>query len=350
VRAESDVFFRRLLEAAGPSGYEREPVRVWREYAEAFATVRGDRLGSGFAEVAGDGGPHVIAMGHIDEIGLVVTHVDDDGFLWFSNVGGWDGNVLVGQRVRILTAGGPVAGVVGKKAIHLMDQEEREKAPKLRDLWIDIGAADADEARGRVRVGDMAVLEQPVVDLAERRVATRAADDRCGAFVAVEAARLYAESPGRARFTAVASVSEETAFTGAYTAGYALEPDAAIVIDVTNASDYPTTSKNQVGDVRLGRGPSISRGSAVHAELTQLVVEAAEAEGIPYQIEPAGGNSATDADAVRITRAGVPCAVVSVPLRYMHSPNELLDTGDLETCARLVCAVARRLETAPSAP
>jgi putative aminopeptidase FrvX len=345
MRPASLDFFRRLLAAPGPNGDERQAARVWREYAQTFsADVRVDAVGSSWATVGGGGAPRIIAMGHVDEIALVVSHVDDDGFVWFTNAGGWDGNVLPGQRVRILTAEGIVLGVVGKKAIHNMTPEEREKAPKLKDLWIDIGARSGDEARGRVRTGDLAVLDQPVVDLGEGRLASRACDNRAGAFVAVEAARLLAEDGADVSFTAVASVGEETNFLGAYTSAYALEPDAAIVIDVTNATDFPSTDKHENGDVRLGRGPSITRGSGVHRALTDVAIEAAASEGIPLQLEPPiRGNTHTDADAVQLTRAGVPVVVTSVPLRYMHSPNETLELADLEQCAQLVAAIARRV-------
>jgi endoglucanase len=345
MRSESLDFFRRLLAAPGPNGDERRAARVWREYASTFCDdVRVDAVGSSWARIGGEGGPRIVAMGHIDEIALVVSHVDDEGYVWFGQAGGWDGNILPGQRARILGRDGDVVGVVGKKAIHNQSPEERDKAPKLKDLWIDIGARDGDEARARVRVGDPAVLEQPVIDLGEGRIASRACDNRCGAFVAVEAARLLAQDGADVAYTAVATVAEETNFLGAYTSAYALEPDAGIAVDVGNATDYPTTEKRENGDVRLGRGPSVTRGAGVHAALTELVLEVADAEGIPLQLEPPlRGQSYTDGDAMQVSRGGVPVTVISVPLRYMHSPNELLDVADLEATARLVAAIARRL-------
>ena len=349
MRQESLQFFRDLLEAPGPSGDERPAARVWRAYAESFAEVRADPLGSSFAEAQSSGGPSVAVFGHIDEIGLVINHVDDQGYAWFGRVGGWDPEVLVGQRVRILGRKGPVTGVIGKKARHLQDDDERSKPSKLDQLWIDVGAAGADEARGRVHVGDLAVLEQPIVELPGDRLVSRACDNRCGAFVAAEAVRLYAAEPGAAKLTGVASVSEETSFLGAHTTGHALAPAAAIAVDVTHTTDHPTTSKQTGGDVRLGGGPSLSRGAAIHPVLFDLAVEVAEAEGIAYQVEPAGGSTGTDADAVAPSGNGVPSIVISIPLRYMHSPNELVDLGDLEQTARLVAAVARRITEAPQA-
>ena len=348
MRPESETFFTDLLEAPGPAGDERAAARVWRRYAEGFADVDIDGLGSSFAAVNVEGTPSVAVFGHIDEIGLVVVHVDDEGYIWFDGVGGWVASVLVAQRIRILTREGPVVGVVGQKPPHLLDRDDRDKPPKLRGMWIDIGAADADEARARVQIGDLAVVEQPVVRLAGPRLASRAVDNRAGAFVAAESVRLYADSPGTARMVGVACVQEETSFAGAYTSAFGLRPDAAVVIDVTHCSDYPGVEKTRVGDVRLGRGPVINRGAGVHATLSELAAEAAVEAGIPHQFEAASGRTHTDADAVALTRAGVPTCVISVPNRYMHSPNEVVDLGDLEATAELVAAIARRLEQVPT--
>ncbi len=348
MRAESETFFRALLAAAGPSGDEREATRVWRDYAAGFAEVRGDALGSGFAAVNGTAERTLAVMGHIDEIGLVVTHVDDEGYLWFAGVGGWTPSVLVAQRIRILTKDGPVVGVVGQKAPHLAEPEDKEKQLRVDHLWIDIGAADGDEARSVVRPGDLAVIEQPIVDLRNGRMASRAVDNRAGAWVAAEAARLYAESPGSWSVVGVASVAEETSFAGAYTATFGLDPDAAIVIDVTHTSDQPNVPKRKVGEIALGNGPVIERGSGVHPAMHDLITAVAVEEGIPHQFGASSGSTHTDADAVKLTRAGVPAGVISVPNRYMHSPNEIVDLGDLEAVAALVAAVARRLDAAPA--
>ncbi len=347
MRTDSKTFFTDLLDAAGPSGDERAATRVWRSYAEQFAEVTTDPMGSSSA-VANPGATPVIGVfGHVDEIGLVVVHIDDDGYLWFAAVGGWTPSVLVAQRIRVLTKNGPVIGAIGKKPPHLMDADDKQQRDKLSDMWIDIGAADGAAARELVGIGDLAVIEQPSAMLQGERIVSRAVDNRSGAFVAAESVRLYAESPGTASLVGVASVQEETSFAGAFTAAYGLAPTAAIVVDVTHASDYPGIEKTRVGDIRLGKGPVINRGAGVHTTLTELAVEAAIAEGIPYQVEAATGSTATDADAVSVTRAGVPSAVISVPNRYMHSPNEIIDLGDLEATAALVAAIARRFESVP---
>ncbi len=347
MRAQSDSFFRELLAAAGPSGDEREAARVWRTYAAGFADVRGDALGSSFATVNADGPRSVVVMGHIDEIGLAITHIDDEGYLWFTGVGGWTPSVLVAQRIRILAKDGPIVGVVGQKAPHLVEPQDKEKPLRVDHLWIDIGAADGDEARALVRTGDLAVIEQPIVDLLGSRLASRAVDNRAGAFVAAESARLYADMPGTWSLVGVASVAEETSFAGAHTSAYGLNPDAAIVIDVTHTSDQPNVPKRKVGEIDLGGGPVIERGSGVHPGMAELIAEVAEAEGIPHQFGASAGSTWTDVDAVKLTRSGIPSGLISVPNRYMHSPNEIVDLGDLENTARLVAATARRLDATP---
>jgi putative aminopeptidase FrvX len=348
MRAESETFFRDLLAAAGPSGDERAATRVWLDYAAGFAEVRSDALGSGFAAVNGAAERKLAVMGHIDEIGLVVTHIDDEGYLWFTGVGGWTPPVLVAQRIRILAKDGPIVGVVGQKAPHLREPEDKDKQLRVDDLWIDIGVNDGAEARAIVRPGDLAVVEQPIVDLPHGRLASRAVDNRAGAWVAAESARLYAEKGGSWSLVGVASVAEETSFAGAHTATFGLDPDAAIVIDVTHTSDQPNVPKRKVGDIKLGGGPVIERGSGVHAAMHDLITAVAEDEGIPHQFGASSGSTHTDADAVKLTRAGVPAGVISVPNRYMHSPNEIVDLGDLEAVAELVAAVARRLDAAPT--
>jgi endoglucanase len=337
---------RALLGSFGPSGAETEATAVWREAARAFTDdVRGDVMGSSFARVRGTGSrPLTAVVGHIDEIGLIVTHVDDEGLLWFAQVGGWDPVILVGQRVEVATREGRIPGVVGKKPIHLLKPDEREKPPKLEDLHIDIGARDGDDARRRVRVGDTAVIAGEPVELGNGRFASRSMDNRLGAYVALEAARLVAEAGGApGPVTAVASVQEETGLAGAATSAYGLEPDVAIVVDVTHATDAPGVNKRTEGDHALGSGPVLGRGTILHPRVHDLLVEAAEAEGIPYTVEATGRGTGTDADVVQISRTGVATGLVQFPLRYMHSPVEVVQLDDVQAAARLVAAFALRL-------
>jgi putative aminopeptidase FrvX len=323
---------RKLLTAPGPSGYEQAAAAVFRDAAAAFAEVSNDSVGSSVARVKGTaGGPLLAVVGHIDEIGLIVHHIDDDGYLWFTGVGGWDPIILVGQRVDVATLDGIVPGVVGKKPIHLMRDEDRKSVPELRNLHIDIGAKDGDDARGRVRIGDVAVI-------------SRSMDNRLGCFVAFEAARLVAEAGGAPGDVAgVAVTQEEITFGGARTTAYTLRPDVAIVVDVTFATDQPGVDEKELGKHKLGSGPVIGRGSTLDPQVFELLHEAGEEAGIPFTVQASARYTGTDADAFHISRGGIPTGVVSIPLRYMHSPVELVQLDDVENAAKLIAAFAQKL-------
>jgi endoglucanase len=339
---------QRLLTAPGPPGHEDRPARVWREAAEAFADeVTIDKLGTTVARVGGRGdSPLMAIVGHIDEIALLVSHVTDKGFLHVVQSGGWDAQVLVGQRVEILTGDGIVPGVVGRKPPHLTDAEERKKAVELKKLHVDIGAKDGDEARSMVSAGDQMLIAAEPLDLPNGRVASRALDNRLGVFVAIEVARRVKEAGGGAGPVAgVAAVQEEIGAHGARVMAYGLEPDLAVVVDVTHATDAPGVDPGELGDHGLGSGPVITRGAVVNRTVNDLLDEVAAAEGIECTTEAAGRNTGTDADTVHFSRGGVPTAVVSVPLRYMHSPVELVDLADVEATIKLLTALALRLES-----
>lgn len=347
VDARSVGFLGRLLDAAGPSGFEARPARVWREEAEMFVDqVSVDVNGNSMATLNAGGAPRVMLAGHIDEIGLMVTHVDEEGYLYFEGIGGWDPQVLVGQRVRLLAKDGDVLGVIGKKPIHLMKTEEREKASKIKELWIDVGAADRAAARALgVRVGDPGVIDAHMVELDGDRIASRAIDNRIGAFVVLEALRLLADDPPAAQVSAVATSQEEIGYSGggARTSAFRLEPDVALVVDVTFSTDAPEVEKKELGEHKLGGGPVLSRGSAAHPLVFERLVEVAEREGIPHTIAAQARYTATDADAIYLSRTGVATGLISVPNRYMHSPNEVVSRGDLEHAARLIAAFVREL-------
>ena len=279
----------RLLEAKGPSGFETEAASVWRSLADEFADrTWSDVYGSSFAQVGNGGRPRVMLAGHIDEIGLMVHHIDDQGFLYVKEVGGWDPQVLVGQRVEILAAGGAVPGVIGRRAIHLIERSDREKAAKLKDLWVDVGATSGDQAREHVAVGDVAVIRSDTLELGTDLVAARSIDDRIGAVVALEALRLVAESEAAADVVAVATTQEEVGYAsggGARTSSFELAPDVAVVIDVTHATDHPHLDAKEHGEIKLGEGPVLSRGAVVNQVVFRRLVEAAEREGIPHQVQ-----------------------------------------------------------------
>ena len=336
---------RDLLRAPGPSGYEGPANEVWRE-AASFAEVTSDSLGSSVARIgAADAKPLFAIVGHIDEIGLVVTHIDEKGFLYFAPIGGWDPQILLGQRVRVQTRDGAVAGVIGRKPIHLLRDEQRKKVAELRDMHIDIGAADGDEAHERVRIGDSAVIAADPLPLAGRRLVSRSLDNRLGVYVALEALRQVNDSGGlKGRMAAVAAAQEEIGGKGALTTSFSLEPDLAIAVDVTHATDAPGIDEKEQGSHPLGSGPVIGRGAILSPQIFELLAETAERNDIPYTIEASGRATHTDADSIQISRAGIPAGLVSIPLRYMHSPVELVDLEDVEATIELLAAFATSLE------
>ena len=340
----------RLVTTPGPSGHESAPAHVWRDYCSSFAEVGGDRVGSSFARVPGTaGGPTVAVVGHIDEIGLHVSHIEDDGYLRFGQVGGWDAGVLIGQRVQLRTRNGDVVGLIGRKPIHLLKDEDRKRVPELKELHIDIGAKDGEEAASLVRIGDVAVLDAAPIDFRHGRVVSRSLDNRAGCYVAAEAARLVAEAGGApGDVLALAVTQEETTFAGARTSAFAHDPDVAIVVDLTFATDQPGVELGQITKHPLDSGPVIARGTSLHPLVFELLYETAKAEGIPFTLESLGKGTGTDADAIHLSRAGVPSGLVSIPCRYMHSPIEMVSIADVDAAARLIAAFARRLEPGTS--
>ncbi len=340
-----------LVTAAGPSGYETEAARVWREYCGRFATeVSADHLGSSTARVAGTkDGPSLVIVGHIDEIGLHITHIDDEGYLHIGSVGGWDPVVLVGQRVRIATRNGSVPGVIGRKPIHLIKDDDGKKAVELKQLRIDIGAKNAEDARTLVRIGDVGVIDEDPIEMPNERFVSRALDNRIGCHVAAEAARLVAEAGGApGDVIAVAAVQEETGFAGSRTIAYRLEPDVAIAVDVTFATDQPGIELGEITKHGLGAGPVITRGTSLHPRVFELLYEVAEQQQIKFTVESMGRRTGTDADAINVSRAGVPTGLISVPLRYMHSPVEMVQLDDVAATAKLIADFAQKLEAGMS--
>jgi putative aminopeptidase FrvX len=340
-----------LLSASGPSGHETAPAEVWREYCARFSDdVQVDKVGSSWARVPGTAdGPRLAIVGHIDEIGLHITHIDEQGYLRFGPIGGWDTMVLIGQRVRIRTRTGDVIGVIARKPIHLLKDDERKKAPEGKDLHIDIGAEDADEAREMVRIGDFAVIDADPMELRPGLVLSRALDNRVGCYVAAEAARLVAEAGGApGDVLAFAVAQEETGFGGSTTSAFAHDPDVAIVVDVTFATDQPGVELGQITEHGLGSGPVVVRGTILHPRVFELLYQAAEQEGMSFTVESTGRGTGTDADAIHLSRAGIPTGLVSVPLRYMHSPVEVARLDDMDAAAQLIAAFAQLLEAGMS--
>lgn len=334
-------FLKRLMGAISPSGYELDAVRVFRQEAEAFAAeVRTDVHGNTDIVVNPGGAPRVMLAGHYDEIGFIVTLIDASGYLWISPIGGWDPQIPQGQRVSIRTAKGVVPGVIGKVPIHVQKADDRSRVTPLTDLWVDIGAKDRKEAAKLVAVGDPMVIDQGVLDLPNGRLAGRAFDDRAGAFVVLETARQLARLKPRAEIHAVGTVQEEIGSRGATTSTFGIAPEVGIAVDVTFATDHPMmdSAEKREGKVRLGGGPVLSRGANINPVLFDHLLKTAQKEKIPVQIVADGRATPTDADPIQLARAGVATALVSIPLRYMHTPGEIVDVADLENTVRLLAA------------
>ncbi|MBC8170725.1 MAG: M42 family metallopeptidase [Anaerolineae bacterium] len=341
-------FLKRLLSAPGPSTQETRPARVWRDEAITFADeVRTDSRGNTFAILNGDSAiPRVMLAGHIDEIGIIVTYIDDDGFLWFTGVGGWDPQVLVGQRIRLLGKNGEIVGVIGKKAIHLMKPDEREKASKIEDLWIDIGVIGRAEAQEQVRVGTVGVIDGSIHELAHGRVVSRSIDNRIGAYTVLEALRLLSQDRPHGTVAAVATTQEEISLAGAETSAFSFDPQIAIALDVTHATDYPSSDKKLRGEAKLGAGPAIGTGSVNSPVIHEMLLSLAEANNIPYTVKVNPAASGTDGDIIYRQRGGIATAVISIPNRYMHSPNEMIQMSDVENAAKLIAAFVKSLSAA----
>jgi endoglucanase len=340
------AFLKRLLDTPAPSGFEGPAARVWREEAATFAQkVTTDVAGNSMAEINPGGSPTIMLDGHIDEIGLIVQYIDDDGFVYVSPIGGWDPQVLVGQRIRFLGRDGDVLGVIGKKPIHLMKPTDREHASKITELWVDIGAANRAEAEGRISVGDPGVIDSKTIDFPNNRIVSRSIDDRIGAFVVLEALRRYAQKPGAARVVAAATTQEEIAWHGggALVCTNCIKPQMALVVDVTFATDHPSMEKKEIGDHKIGSGPVLTRGSIVSPVVFELVRSTAERQGVKYTVHAAGRDTATNADAIHLAREGVATALISIPNRYMHSPNELVSLDDVDKAASLLADVCREV-------
>ena len=347
IKAESLQFLKKLLDTPGPSGFESAPAKVWRTEAAKFAKVRGDVAGNSIAEVNPGGSPTIMLAGHIDEIGVIVTYIDDQGYAYIGPIGGWDPQVLVAQRIRFAGRNGDVFGVVGKKPIHLMKTDERDKVSKMTDLWVDIGATSKKEAEKILSVGDPGVIDSRTMEFPNDLIVSRSIDDRIGAFIVLEALRRYAGKPGAAHVIAVATTQEEIGYRGggAGICANCIGPQMALVVDVTFATDHPQVEKKEIGEAKIGGGPVLARGSIISPVVFNLLRKTAEKKKMPYFVHAAGRDTSTDADAIHIAREGVATALVSVPNRYMHSPNEMVSLKDVDNIATLLAETCRAVNS-----
>jgi putative aminopeptidase FrvX len=342
MEARQRAFLDRLLETPSPSGFEVDGQRVWVEYVSEFADeVRTDEYGNAVAVHEGSGdGPEIVIAGHADEVGFIVRTIDEDGFVHIDAIGGSDRTVSRGQHVTIHADDGPVPGVIGQTAIHLRDGDEEYE--DISDQRIDVGATDEEEARDLVSVGDPITFSSTVEDLQGTRIAGRGVDNRVGTWTAAETLRQAVERDVDATVYAVSTVQEELGLRGARMIGFELDPDAVVAVDVTHALDYPHAPGNAGGEVELGGGPVVGRGSANHPVLVDLARQSADVGDLDVQLQAAGVRTGTDADAFYTSRSGVPSLNVSIPNRYMHTPVEVVDTKDLGAATDLLVELADR--------
>jgi len=346
MKKPSREFLAKLIESISPSGQEGEAANVWAAEARTFTPlVTRDQHGNTTAVVNPGGNPKVMLAGHCDEIGFMITHIDDKGYLWIAPVGGWDPQIAQGQRVRILGTKGHVLGVLGKCPIHLMGSESRKKVVEIKEMFVDIGAKGRKEAERMVSVGDGMVIDYGYEEMPNDLAVGRGFDNRSGAFVILEAARLLATLKPKAEVHSVATVQEEIGLRGATTAAYAIQPTVGIAVDVTFATDHPNLgdANRTENDIKLGRGPVLTRGPNINPKLFALLVDTAERHKIPVQINADPGGTATDANELQLTRAGVATALISIPNRYMHSPCEMVSLIDLDHCAQLIAHTVARI-------
>lgn len=340
-------FLAELLSARSPSGAEQEAQAVFDAHVKPAADrYENDALGNRIATLNPAGDPVLLLAGHIDELGLQISYVNKDGYLYFNTIGGHDRVMIPGRRVIISTREGPVLGVTGKRAIHLMDEVDRKKVPEIHEMWIDIGARSKKEALARVRIGDVATY-QPGFELLHGSVGVaRAFDDKVGAYVVGEVLRRLAPQRKKlaARVVAVATAQEEIGVRGATAAAYSVNPHLAIAVDVGHATDHPDCDQRKYGETTLGGGPIICRGPNINPFLYDRLVACAEELGIPHQFEADPRPTGTDARALQMGRGGVATGLVSIPLRYMHTPSELVDLEDVERTVQLLVAFALGLK------
>ena len=347
MRAQSLDFLRTLVNTPSPAGHETRGQRVWLDYAGQFADETfSDAYGNCVAVLNKGATPRIMLAAHADEIAMAVNYIDDQGFLYVRRMGGVDAAITKAQRIIIHTRQGPVKGVVGNVAPHLMKQEGDPKPPKIHDLFIDIGVSSRAEAEKLVRVGDPITLADEFDLLRDDLAVARAFDNRIGTFAVAETLRLLKESKVKlnAEGCAVSNVQEEVGLLGARQIAYSLKPDIALVVDVTHATDYPTVSKTQHGDTRIGRGPALTHGGCNHPEVVKRLEAVAAARKIPLQHEAMSATSGTDTDVIFWTRGGIASALISLPNRYMHSPVELVSLKDLEQIPLLLAAFVQSVK------
>ncbi|MCS7244063.1 MAG: M42 family metallopeptidase [Candidatus Calescibacterium sp.] len=343
-------FLFNLLEQIGPSGFENDASNVWKDYVSKFSdNVFTDYHGNSFAEINKGSEVRFLLSGHIDEIGFMVSQITEDGFIKFVSIGGWDSQIPQGQRVWIKSTktGKLIPGGIGKKPIHLLkDETEKNKVPKIDDLWIDIGASSKSEVEELIDIGDPIVLAFSPVDIMNNNIMSRAIDNRVGAFTVAEALRLAKDLGVNSNIVSVATVQEEIGLRGAYTSAYRVNPHIGIAVDVTFVSDDPGTkdSAKIIGEIKVSKGPVITRGPNINQKIFQIHLNVAKKYGIPYQIQPAPRGTGTDANIIQLTREGPVTSLISIPTRYLHTPVEICNLNDLDNAVKIIAYTIKEIE------
>lgn len=346
MRAESLDFFKLIVNTPSPSGFEERAAVVYRDYTSFADKITTDIHGNVAAILNPEAATKIMLAGHMDEIGFIVHYISDDGLVYFSGIGGHDSAVAIGQRVWI-HGHEQTPGIIGRKAVHLLEDEERKKKPELKDMWIDIGVTSRAEAEKLISLGDPVTYQWEFQMLQGDRATARGFDNKMGSFIVAEALRILKDEGGlepNVGVYAVATVQEEIGLRGARTAAYAINPTTGLAVDVNHAIDYPTVSKSRHGQLDIGKGPSVLRGANANPIVFKMIKEACEREGIPYQVDVAAGGTGTDGNARQLNRARMAVGIVGVPLRYMHTPCEMLSLVDVENCAKLMAAYCRSVK------
>lgn len=334
---QAEAFLKNLLEAPSPSGFEQPAAKIWREYVkDSVDELIPDVHGNSIAVLNPDAKFKFMLAGHVDEIGLMITHIDDKGFIYTAQIGGMDPALLIGQRVKIMTEKGPILGVIGRKAIHQMTSEERKKNVEMDNIWVDIGADSKKAAEKRVAIGDPIVVDVICRPLDNDKLVSRATDDKAGAYVVAECMRALSRRKLNVSVVGVATVQEEVGLRGAITSSYRVKPDAGIAVDVTFGSDHPETNPKKSGQVNLGKGPVLHRGPNINPVMEKELFRIAAQKKIPYQVTAEPRGSGTDANAMQLSRGGAATGLISIPNRYMHTPVEVISKKDLDNTVKLI--------------
>ncbi|MBN1948657.1 MAG: M42 family metallopeptidase [Candidatus Cloacimonetes bacterium] len=342
---ELKSFFKSLVLAPSPSGFEQPAQNVYRSFVKPYADeLLNDVHGNVIALKKGTGKLRVMIVGHADEIGMMVRYIDDDGFIHFTAIGGIDATILPGLKVKVYHGNKVYRGLIGRKPIHLLKGDEKGRSPQISDLWIDIGAKNKKDSEKKVCVGDFITFDPGMEMLSRDLVTTKATDNKSGVFVAAGVLKALSGEKTKASIYAVSSVQEEIGLRGATTSAFGIDPHIGIAIDVTHATDYPGMDKKQVGDIKLGGGPVLAIGANINPRILELLKKAAADAGIKPQFEAAPRGTGTDANAIQLTRSGVATGLISIPNRYMHTPTEIVSFSDLEGTVKILAEFVRKLD------